>query len=149
MTKTDSTSLSIWLQIAKASAHLEQEINGKLRENYNQSLTRFDVLSQFIRAGCDEMSVGTLSSELIASSGNISRLLDRMEKDGQIIRRHSASDRRSVYVDITQAGRELFAAMAADHREWINQTFQELPADQQSQLDELLKELLSVLKKRR
>jgi len=78
MTTYDSTSLSIWLQIAKASAHLEQEINGKLRENYNQSLTRFDVLSQFIRANCDEMSVGTLSSELIASSGNISRLLENV-----------------------------------------------------------------------
>ncbi len=148
MTKRNQTSLSIWLQIAKVSAQLEQEINGKLRENYNQSLARFDVLSQFIRVDRDEMNVGTLSRELIASSGNISRLLDRMEKDGQIIRRNSASDRRGVYVGITQIGRDLFAAMAKDHQDWIYQLFHELPGEQQLQLNDLLKDLLEVLKKR-
>lgn len=136
-----STSLSIWLQIAKISAQIEQDVNGKLRENYGQSLTRFDVLSQFIRTGDDEMSVGALSRELIASSGNISRLLDRMEKDGLLRRTHSKTDRRSVYVHITKAGHDLFAAMARDHHEWISQMLKGLPQTRQSQLSELLKEL--------
>ena len=103
MTKREPTPLRIWLQIAKSSANLEHSINGKLRENYGQSLSRFDVLSQFIRTGEDELSVGALSKELIASSGNISRLLDRMQKDGLIVRKHSDKDRRSVYIRITKS----------------------------------------------
>jgi len=137
--------LRIWLQIAKSSAHLEQAVNSKLRENYGQSLSRFDVLSQFIRTGEDELSVGTLSKELIASSGNISRLLDRMEKDGLIVRRHSATDRRSVYIRITKPGHTLFAAMAKDHHDWITKRLADLPPKKQAKLSELLKDLQTVL----
>lgn len=148
MAKREPTSLRIWLQIAKSSAHLEQAVNSKLRETYGQSLSRFDVLSQFIRTGEDELSVGALSKELIASSGNISRLLDRMEKDGMIARRHSKQDRRSVYIRITKPGHKLFAAMASDHHDWITQMLAGLPPERQALLGELLKELQSVLEKR-
>lgn len=138
---SESTSLKIWLQIAKISAHLQQDVNGKLRENYGQSLSRFDVLSQFIRAGKQEISVGDLSKELIASSGNISRLLDRMEKDELITRRHSANDRRLVYVGITDEGHTLFSSMAKDHAEWITGMLSSMPKDRQELLSGLLKEL--------
>lgn len=147
MTKPESTALRIWLQIAKTSAYLQQDINGKLRENYGQSLSRFDVLSQFIRADKNEMSVGDLSKELIASSGNISRLLDRMEKDGLIARRHSANDRRNVYIKITDAGDVLFSKMAKDHGQWITHTLGNMTKEKQIQLSELLKELQTGLQK--
>jgi len=145
MTKREPTALRIWLQIAKSSAHLEQAVNSKLRENYGQSLSRFDVLSQFIRTGEDELSVGALSKELIASSGNISRLLDRMEKDNLIVRRHSDKDRRSVYIRITKSGHTLFAAMASDHHDWITQMLEGLSPKKQTKLSELLKDLQVVL----
>jgi len=140
--------LRIWLQIAKSSANLEHSINGKLRENYGQSLSRFDVLSQFIRTGEDELSVGALSKELIASSGNISRLLDRMQKDGLIVRKHSDKDRRSVYIRITKSGHKLFAAMASDHHDWITKMLAGLPHNKQAKLSELLKDLQTVLEDR-
>lgn len=147
MSKLDFTPLRIWLQIAKLSAHMEQEVNGKLKENYGQSLSRFDVLSQFIRIQSDEISVGALSKNLIASSGNISRLLDRMEKDGLITRKHSDTDRRAVYVAITQNGSDLFDAMAEDHAKWVTHMLKDLPPKRQALLSDLLKEMQSILGK--
>jgi DNA-binding MarR family transcriptional regulator len=142
---SEPTALRIWLQIAKASALIEQEITGKLREHYGQSLSRFDVLSQFDRTNGHEMSVGSLSKRLIASSGNISRLLDRMEKDGLLIRRHADTDRRNVYVSITLSGQNLFGDMARDHQSWITDMLAELPPERQQHLSELLKELQTAL----
>ncbi len=131
--------------MAKISAHLEQEINGKFKENYGQSLSRFDVLSQFIKNNTKQMRVSDLSKELIASKGNISRLLDRMENDGLITRKHSTTDRRSVTISITKTGHKLFKNMAKDHHIWITNILTTLPQDNQTQLNKLLKNLQSAL----
>ncbi len=146
MPNKDHTALSIWLHIAKISARLEQEINGKFKDSYGQSLSRFDVLSQFVKNNTKQMRVSDLSKELIASKGNISRLLDRMENDGLITRKHSTTDRRSVTICITNTGHTLFKNMVKDHHIWITNILISLPQDSQTQLNELLKNLQSTLR---
>jgi len=136
---SDKTALKLWLQLAKTSARLQYEITARLRTDYGQSMTRFDVLSQLARTDGKRLGVSALSRMLIASSGNISRLLDRMEKEGLLERSPARHDRRSIMIGLTPAGVELFAHMARDHEHWVSEILSDMPkANQQELLDGLI-----------
>jgi DNA-binding MarR family transcriptional regulator len=45
-----------------------------------------------------------------------------MEKDGLVARRPHPADRRSTLIGMTEPGRALFARMAPEHADWIEQT---------------------------
>ncbi len=113
-------SLKVWLQLMKCAKSIESAVGGRLRRSYGQSLSRFDVLAQLARLGGEWVAIGELARLVMAASGNITALLDRMEGEALIERRASPSDRRSFQVRMTADGRRLFAAMAGDHARWID-----------------------------
>jgi DNA-binding MarR family transcriptional regulator len=117
--EADQQSLRLWLQLMKCTKAIEADVAKRLRRTHGQSLARFDVLSQLVR--CDEewVAVGTLAEMVMASSGNITALLDRMEADGLVERRASPTDRRSYQIRMTAAGRRLFDRMNRDHARWV------------------------------
>lgn len=136
---TDKTALKLWLHLAKTSALMQSEITARFRTHYGQSLARFDVLSQLARAPAQSLSIRALSTSLIASSGNITRLLDRMQGEGLLSRSPAPEDRRSVLVRLTPAGASLFEAMAKDHKIWVRDMLADMPESaQQGLLDGLL-----------
>lgn len=116
---SDRLSLRLWLQLMKCTRTIEASVGGRLRRRHNQSLARFDVLSQLHRFGDDWATVGEIADRVMATSGNITALLDRMEADGLIVRRASPNDRRSYQVRMTERGRALFDDMTDDHARWI------------------------------
>ncbi len=140
--------LRLWLQMIRCAKVIERGLNARLRRHHAQSLSRFDVLSQLRRAPGNCLAVGRLSSQLILSNANITRLLDRMEQDGLIKRSFLRSDRRGVEVALTPAGATLFDAMAADHARWLEEIFADLPVTKQQKLHTLLVGLHDLLVKR-
>ncbi len=131
-------SLKAWLQIMKCAKTIEAEVGSRLRRGYGQSLSRFDVLSQLERLGGGWVAIGELARTVMAASGNITALLDRMEAEALIERRASPSDRRSFQVRMTGEGRRLFAKMAADHARWIDAALVDVPDDDKRRLIDLL-----------
>ncbi len=142
---SSKTALKLWLNLAKTAAQVHGAANARLREAYGQSMARFDVLSQLARAEGQAMRAGALSRALIASSGNISRLLDRMQSEGLLERRPAAQDRRGVMVALSPAGAALFARMARDHERWIRDYFAALPEPRQRDLLDGLRALQASL----
>ena len=67
------------------------------------------------------MSVGDLAGAVMAASGNITALLDRMAAEGLIERRAAPTDRRGQQVRASKPGRALFGQMARDHAGWIDE----------------------------
>ncbi len=130
----DKTALKLCLQFAKTSAQLQAQVNAKFRTEYGQSLARFDVLSQLDRGTGTGISVGELSQELLTSSGNITRLLDRMQNEGLLRRKPSPNDLRCVIVCITPKGATLFGKMAKDHEKWVSDLLGDYPKEQQRTL---------------
>jgi DNA-binding MarR family transcriptional regulator len=132
-------SLKLWLQLMKCAKSIEADVGGRLRRSYGQSLSRFDVLSQLERLDDEWVAIGELARLVMAASGNITALLDRMEGEGLIERRASPSDRRSFQVRLTDAGSQLFAKMADDHARWIDAALVDMPdADKQRLVDLLV-----------
>lgn len=116
-------SLRAWLHLLKCSKQVEQAISDLFRSGYSSSLSRFDVLAQLDHVGAAGITTSGLGQRLLASKGNISRLLDRMEADGLIARRPCAHDRRVSHVVMTDKGGAMFRKMARDHEAWADEIF--------------------------
>ena len=130
--------LRAWIQLTKCAKRIEGHVNRRFAEAHHTSLSRFDVLANLER--CDRHAAGAteLSRMLLASQGNITRLLDRMEQDRLVRRRPDPRDKRVSEVQMTRAGEALFERLAADHEGWTGNLFGELGNDELKQLIGLL-----------
>lgn len=130
--------LRAWIQLTKCAKRIEAHVNRRFAEAHGTSLARFDVLANLDRCEGHAASTTELSRMLLASQGNITRLLDRMEEDGLVRRRPGSRDRRVSEVQMTRAGEALFARLARDHEGWTDGLFAGLDNDDLRQLTSLL-----------
>ncbi|MDM3870485.1 MarR family transcriptional regulator [Porticoccus sp. W117] len=133
--------LRAWLQLTKCAKGIEGRVNSCFVNDHNSSLSRFDVLANLDRMPEGRASTSQLAKMLLASKGNITRLLDRMEGDGLIERKPSEVDRRVSDIHLADKGKQLFAAMAADHERWADDIFGALSNDEIKTLIELIGKL--------
>jgi DNA-binding MarR family transcriptional regulator len=84
--------------------------------------------------------MGELSRMLMVTGGNITAIVDQLEKEG-LVERLDAADRRAWLVRLTSSGKKNFAEMARTHEEWVVEMLSGLSKREQ---DELLKLLAKV-----
>lgn len=122
--------LRLWLRMLTCTTLIETEVRSRLRERFDVTLPRFDLMAQLERAP-EGLTLGDLSRRMMVSNGNITGLVERLVDSGHIVRAPHATDRRIMFVRLTNAGRAAFADMAAAHAQWIADLFSEVaPADQ-------------------
>ncbi|MDZ4372012.1 MAG: MarR family transcriptional regulator [Phenylobacterium sp.] len=114
--------LRLWLRLLTCTTLVETEIRRRLRETFEVTLPRFDLLAQLEKAP-EGMALGEVSRRMMVSNGNVTGLVERLVETGQIDRRASPTDRRVQVISLTPAGREEFARMAAEHEAWIAEMF--------------------------
>ena len=130
-------SLRLWLRLLSCTTRVEDKIRQKLRESFDITLPRFDLMAQLERHP-DGLSMGELSRRMMVTGGNITTIVDQLEKEKLVIRVVGVNDRRSFTVKLTQAGKDAFTDMAIAHEAWVADMFEGLSVDQQSQLYTLL-----------
>lgn len=69
---------------------------------HNLTISQFGVLEALLHLG--ELHQNDLGQKLLKSSGNITLVVDNLEKRGLITRERSSEDRRFVWVRLTKAG---------------------------------------------
>jgi len=116
--KGDHAMLKLWLRMLACTTQIEAEIRTRLRERFGISLARFDYMAQLFRYK-NGLKMRALSRYLMVTGGNVTGLTDELERDGLVMREASPDDRRAWIVSLTPKGREAFAAMAAEHEQWI------------------------------
>ncbi len=136
----DKLELRVWLRLLTCTSLIERHVRAGLREAFDVTLPRFDVLAQLDRAP-DGLSMGELSSRLMVSNGNVTGLVDRLVDDGQVVRVPEARDRRQSRVKITPAGKRAFDAMTPQHERWIDDLFAGVSRQDMAEMLELLGKL--------
>jgi len=123
----------------KCAKGIEADVSGRFRRSFDQSLARFDVLSQLYRMADNRASIGEIADSVMAASGNITALIDRMVDEGLVERRANPSDRRSSQVTMTPLGHDLFRDMTAAHADWMRDALADLSEDEMATLVSLLR----------
>jgi DNA-binding MarR family transcriptional regulator len=129
--------LRLWLRLLTCTTMIEGEIRGRLRENFDVTLPRFDLMAQLDKSP-EGMTLGELSRRMMVSNGNITGLVERLVELGLVDRVPHPADRRAAVVRLTDAGRLSFAAMAEKHGDWIASLFAGMAPDDMRLLMRLL-----------
>jgi DNA-binding MarR family transcriptional regulator len=130
-------SLRTWLRMLSCETVIEQHLRTLLRQNFSVTLPQFDVLSELERAG-EPLTMSQLSKELMVSNGNVTGVIDRLEKTGFARRVRAKHDRRIQYIELTTKGRTEFTKMATRHERWLAELLSDLSLTEMGKLQELL-----------
>jgi DNA-binding MarR family transcriptional regulator len=141
----DHLALRLWLRLLACTNHVEGPLRTRLREQFDGSLPRFDLMAQLDRQPSG-MKMRDLSRRLMVTGGNVTGLTDRLVAEGLVARHDDPSDRRACTVQLTAEGRRQFRAMARAHEAWVVELFGGLSVAQQAQLFELLGQLKASLR---
>lgn len=82
-----------------------------------------------------------IAQYILKSGGNITVLVDNLEREGLVTRERDTIDRRIVYVSLTAAGRDLFERMYPGHLERIREAMGGLTEAECRQLTTLLQKV--------
>jgi MarR family transcriptional regulator, organic hydroperoxide resistance regulator len=99
-----------FLNLLKTADVLEQAISAGMKA-YPVSGTQYNVLRILRGAGRDGLACSEIGSRMITHDPDITRLLDRLETRGLIVRQRDEKDRRVVVTRIAKAGLELLDEM--------------------------------------
>jgi MarR family transcriptional regulator, organic hydroperoxide resistance regulator len=106
------------------------------------SLAQYQLLQPL---GADELTVGVLAEAAGVAPPTATRMLDCLERDGYVTRRHSEQDRRSVLISLTPAGRVAVQAAHEQVSAWRRRVYEALEPAEREQAAALLTRLSQVM----
>lgn len=130
---TSKQSLRVWLKVLKTTKHIEAMVREKLRNEFDTTLPRFDVMSALYRFG-EGLRMSELSAALRVSNGNVTGIIERLVADGLVTRKTVSDDKRATIVRLTKIGRSSFETLAEAHEQWIADVLQVLEPEQSAAL---------------
>jgi len=114
--------LRLWLRLLTCTQIVEKQVRTRLRERFDTTLPRFDLMAQLERAP-DGLKMNELSRRMMVTGGNVTGITDQLAAEGLVDRVDVAGDRRAYRVRLTAKGRKLFNEMALQHESWIVEAF--------------------------
>ena len=129
--------LHLWLRLLTCTQLIEKQVRTGLREEFNTTLPRFDLMAQLEREP-QGMKMNDLSRRMMVTSGNITPVTDQLVNEGLIERISLPDDRRAWLIRLTPKGRTQFKKMAKRHETWIVQAFETLSSQEVKNLHTLL-----------
>jgi DNA-binding MarR family transcriptional regulator len=131
----DPRELGAWRGLLRVHASLSKALDAQLEAAHGLPLTSYEVLKYLADAEGQKMRMCDLASSVILSRSGLTRMVDRLERDGLLVRESCASDARGAFAKLTPAGHEKLAAARATHLAGVRSLF----------LDHLTDEELDVL----
>ena len=129
--------LRVWLRLFTCTQLIERTIRTRLRNEFNTTLPRFDLMAQLQRHP-GGLKMGELSKRLLVTGGNVTAITDLLVAEGLVERAPIAGDRRAFAVRLTAKGRRAFDAMARAHERWLIELMAGVGAANRGALYELL-----------
>ena len=137
-TLKEELSLNTYIKLTRAA----ESLNGRLFPGGKfAGLTgsQFGTLEVLYHLG--PMCQGEIGGKILKSSGNMTMVIDNLEKRGLVCRERDQQDRRQVIVRLTEAGQQMIDQVFTDHLDCIVEQFDVLSAEEQQALGALLKKL--------
>ena len=129
--------LRLWLRMLTCTQLVEKQLRSLLRERFDTTLPRFDLMAQLERAPAG-LKMNELSRRMMVTGGNVTGITDQLVSEGLVERIDVEGDRRAYRVRLTPRGRKQFHDMARQHEDWIVEAFSGLTDKDVATLHRLL-----------
>lgn len=121
--KLDELPLKAWRTFITAHANVLAHIEHELEEAERIPLSSYDVLFTLWEAEGYRLRMHELARQVVLSRSGLSRLVDRLEKEGLLGRERTSTDRRGAYAVLTEKGVEAMRRAWPVYASGINQHF--------------------------
>jgi DNA-binding MarR family transcriptional regulator len=142
----DARELAAWRGMLRTHVLLSRELEAELLRDHGLQLSAYEVLMHLSDAPGGRLRLAELAELAILSRSGLTRLIDRLEREGHVIRERCESDARGFFAVLTAAGRSRVTAARADYLEAVRDRFLSLlSAEEQEQLGAIWTRVLAEL----
>ena len=134
----EKRALEAYVKLSRAAESVSLLINAHLRD-YGLTVSRFGVLEAIYHLG--PMQVGELGEKILKSSGNMTLVIDNLEKHGLVRREQRPDDRRCTDIHLTGDGKALVEKVLPPHVAGVVDVFGVLSPEEQDHLSALCRRL--------
>jgi DNA-binding MarR family transcriptional regulator len=115
--------LAAWRGMLRAHARLTRELDAQLAREHKLPLSSYEVLLFLADAPDGRMRMSDLAESVLLSRSGLTRLVDRLEREGLLKRERCESDARGLFAEITPEGRRIFDAARRTHLDGVRALF--------------------------
>ncbi|CAN5393222.1 hypothetical protein BH10ACT8_BH10ACT8_22500 [soil metagenome] len=134
--------VAAWRSFLRTYTHLVRQLEQDLQANHKIALGSYDVLVQLAEAPGHRLRMSELAAAVLLSRSGLTRLVDRMQREGLVRREPDPGDARGLFTVMTDAGRAALRDGAVVHLAGISELVVAKLSDDELQL---LQELMDKL----
>ncbi len=130
----EEVELAAWRGFLRAHGQLVDELDAELRAAHAMPLSAYDVLVQLAHAPELRLRMSELADSVLLTPSGLTRLVDRLCRDGLVERVRCDDDARGSYAALTERGRDRFDDVRQTHLAGVRRLFLDhlSPAEQRS-----------------
>jgi DNA-binding MarR family transcriptional regulator len=106
-----------WREILDRHARVSCALTHALEHQHGLGMSEFEVLERLADEGDCSVRVAEIAEHVHLSQSALSRVIDRLEKHGLVKRGVCDNDRRAIFAELTDDGRDRYEAARPTHRE--------------------------------
>ena len=136
--------LAAWEGLLRVHAAVNRKLHAELEHVAGLSGSAYDVMIQLAWAPGRRMRMSELADAIVFSPSGLTRLVERLEREGLVARIKSADDGRGAYATLTPRGRQRLRRATVNHLAGIRQHFlSRLSREEQRQLADIWERVLA------
>ncbi len=112
-----------WRGFLRTHAVIVRALDRELEEQEGLSLGVYDVLVALIQAEGRRLRMSDLADAILLSPSGLTRVIDRLVREGYVERTRCEDDRRGQWAELTPHGEETLMRARPSHREGIRMHF--------------------------
>src|SRR5215468_2998422 len=118
-----ATELGAWRGMLRVHSALVKQLDAELSSAHKLPLSSYEVLLNLEAAPGQKRRMAELADSVLLSRSGMTRLVDRLEKDGLLRRDTCTDDGRGCYAVLTSKGAELLAEARPTHLDGVRERF--------------------------
>jgi DNA-binding MarR family transcriptional regulator len=126
------SAMAAWRTFLEAHARVTDLLARELREEESLPLAWYDVLVQLQEAPGHRLRMQELADAVLLSKSGLTRLVDRMERDGLVRRSSCPDDRRGILAELTDAGYRTLRRTSSTHLRGVEEHFGSRLSDEEA-----------------
>ena len=135
--------LGAWRGLLRVHSALVKALDAELLAEHDLPLTSYEVLINLQAAPDQRRRMAELADGVLLSRSGMTRLVDRLEREGLLERDACASDGRGTFAVLTPKGEELLSRARRTHLDGVRERFlQRFSEDELEQLARLWNRVL-------
>lgn len=125
----------------KKTSDMIEEVHNSFFSQYGISNTKFNVLAILYNGPKEGMMLSDIGEQMLVTKGNITGLIDRLEKHGFVRRVRDDVDRRKVMAVITEKGMQFTKELMENYKQWTKDVMMGLDTEEKNELIRILKKM--------